>query len=105
MVHKYFSRVSPIHWKIKTIEGVCHTSKGDETLVLNKLVEVAVFSARQIKTFKYGDYKKRIPIHLYTDSDGKLESIASTKQVERKSQCMVIQNLKERLVYGEISSY
>ena len=46
-----------------------------------------------------------IPINLFTDSEGTLESIASTKQVDRKSLHMVIQGLKERLVDGKIKSY
>ena len=53
----------------------------------------------------YGVYRRIIPIHLYTDSEVRLESIVSTKQVERKSLRMVIQDLKETLVDGEISSY
>ena len=47
--------------------------------MLNKLVEDAVFAARQIEMLMYGDYKKIIPINLYMDSEGTLESIVSTK--------------------------
>ena len=48
----------------------------------------------------FGKYERRLSIHLYTDSEGILESIASTNQIEKKSLCMVIQDLKERLVDG-----
>ena len=102
LVDKDFSRASQIYWKTKQIERVCHAPKDSETLVWNKLVEDAVFAARQIETLIYGDYKKRILMHLYTDSEGMLESKASTKQVERKSLRMVIQDLKERLIHSEI---
>ena len=42
---------------------------------------------------------------LYTDLEGMLESIASTKQVERKSLHMVIQDMKDRLADGDILLY
>ena len=48
-------------------------------------------------TFIFRDYIKMRLIYLYTDSEGTLKSIASTKQVERKSLRMVVQDLKERL--------
>ena len=69
---------------------MCYASKDAETLSLNKLVEDAVFAARQIETLFYREYKKSIPITLYTDSEGTLESIVSTKQVDSKFLCMVI---------------
>ena len=51
-------------------------------MILNKLVEDAVFAVRQIETLMFGEYKQRIPIHLYTDSEATLESIASMKQIK-----------------------
>ena len=74
-----------------------------ETLILNKLVKDGVFAARQIEALLYGNYEKIIIIHLYTDSEGTLESIASTKQIIRKSLWIVIQDLKETLTDGKIS--
>ena len=50
----------------------------------------------------FGKYEKRIPIHLFTGSEGTLESYTSTKPVERKSLRMVIQDLKERLINQDI---
>ena len=44
-------------------------------------------------------------MHLFTDSKGTLELITSTKQIEEKSLHTVIQDLKERLMDREISSY
>ena len=60
---------------------------------------------RQIETLLYGDYGKRILINLYTDMEGTLESIASTKQVERESLHIVVLDLKKRLMEGEVTSY
>ena len=64
------------------------------TLVMNRLVEDAVFAARQIEMLLFGRYEKRIPIQLFTDSEGLLESIASMKNVERKSLRMIVQDIR-----------
>ena len=53
----------------------------------------------------FGNYKRIILIHLYVDSEGTMESIDSTKQLERKSLRMVIKDLMERLINGDIASY
>ena len=53
----------------------------------------------------YGDYKKRIPIKLFTDSKPLLESISSTHQVEERLLRNSITDMKEVLYGGEIQSY
>ena len=53
----------------------------------------------------YGDYKKRIKVHLFTDSEDTLESIASSKQIDQKTLRLTVVDLKERLVEGDITSY
>ena len=83
LVNRDFTKASPIHWQTKQIERVCHSSKDAETLILNKLVEDAIFAARQIETLIFGRYDIRIPIHLFTDSEATLESFISTKQIEK----------------------
>ena len=52
----------------------------------------------------YGEVTGRIPIHLFTDSESTLESVASSKQVVTKTLRMTIVDLKERLIRGEITS-
>ena len=52
-----------------------------------------------------GDYKRRIKVHLFTDSKATLESIASSKQIHRKTLRLTVVDLKERLVEGDITSY
>ena len=105
LADKNFERASPKYWKTKQIERVCHSSKDAETLVLNRMVEDTLYAARQIEVLLYGSYERRLPIHLYTDSEGTLESITSTKQVDRKSLHMVVQDLKERLLEEEIGLF
>ena len=53
---------------------------------------------------QYEDVSERIPVHLFTDSESTLESLASTKQVAAKTMRMTIIDLKERLLNGEVSS-
>ena len=47
---------------------------------------------------------RRVPIHLFTDSESTLESLTSSKKIVTKTLRMVIMDLKERLLSGEITS-
>ena len=44
-------------------------------------------------------------VHFFTDSELTLESIASSKQIERKSLRMTIRDMKDCLLDGEVESY
>ena len=44
-------------------------------------------------------------MRLLTDSEATLESIASSKQIDRKTLRLMVVDLKERLVDGDIYSY
>ena len=105
LLNEDLSKASPVFWKAKQIERVCHSSKDAETLAMSKMIDEVTYTCRQIETILYGDYKQRIPVRVYTDSEPLLESIASTKQIERKSLRMTVQKLKERLMEGEVKSY
>ena len=72
---------------------------------MSKILDEATYLARQIEILLFGDYRQRIPVRIYTDSEPSLESIASTKQIERKSLRMTVQELKERLMEGDVGSY
>ena len=69
------------------------------------MMEDTIFAARQLEILMFGDFKKRIKVRLYTDSETTLESIASSKQIERKTLRLTVTDLKERLVDGDIYSY
>ena len=47
----------------------------------------------------------KVPVKLFTDSRPTLESIASSKQVERKLLRNTVADLKEKLIQKEIESY
>ena len=70
-----------------------------------KMMDDSFYEAQQLEVLLYGDVKKRIKIHLFTDSESSLESIASLKQIERKMLQMTVVDLKERLIEGDILSY
>ena len=105
MSNSEMTRASPIYWKSKQIERVWHSSKDAETLNMSRMVDDATFAARQLELLLYGDYEKRIPVRLFTDSESTLESIASSKQVDRKTLRMTVRELKDRLIEGDVSSY
>ena len=69
------------------------------------MMDDAIYAARQIETLYFGDYKRRIKVRHFTDSEPTLESIASSKQVERKTLRPTIVDLKERLVDRDIHFY
>ena len=69
------------------------------------MMDDAIYAARQVETLYFGDYKRRIKVRLFTDSEPTLELIASSKQVERKTLRPTIVDLKERLVDKDIFSY
>ena len=99
------TKASPVVWKSKQIDRVCHSSKDAETLTLSKLLDEAVYLARQIEVLLFGDYNQRIPVRIFTDSEPTLESILSTKQIERKSFRVTVEEMKDILIKGDIKSY
>ena len=105
IANEQMTKASPVMWKSKQIDRVCHSSKDAETLALSKMLDEATFMARQIETLLFGEYRQRIPVRIYTDSEPSLESIASTKQIERKNLRMTVQELKDSLVEGDVRSY
>merc|ERR1712112_484379 len=86
LANENMTKASPLMWKAKQIDRVCHSSKDAEILL-------------------YGDYRKRMNVRILTDSEPTLKSIASTKQVERKALRMVVQEMKDKLRDGDINSY
>ena len=91
--------------KAKNIDRVCHSSKDAETLALSENQDELTYLARKIVLLLFGDYKERLPIRIYTDSELMLRSITPIKQIERKSLRTTVQTLKERLINGDVKSY
>ena len=53
-----------------------------DTINIAKMIDDAVYAARQVERLYFGDYRNRIKVRLFTDSEATLESIASSKQIE-----------------------
>ena len=79
LANEDMTRATPIYWKSKTIARVCYSSKDVETINISKMMDDAIFAARQIEILYYGDCKKRIKVRLFTNSEPTLESIASSR--------------------------
>ena len=105
LANSTFTRASPIYWKSKQIERVCHSSKDAETLNLIKMVDNAVLTSRQLEMLLYGEVVQRIPVYFFTDSESTLESMAFSKQISTKTLRNIISDLKQRLIDGEVTSY
>ena len=103
--NKKNDKVSPIYWKTKTIKQVCHSAKDAETRNLIKLVDDSVYLAKGVEQLIFGDNGGKVPVKLFTDSRPTLESIASSKQVERKLLRNAVTDLKEKLIEKEVESY
>ena len=86
LANSQMKRASLIYWKAKIIFRVCHSS-------------------RQVEILLDGDYKKRIKVHLFTDSKATLESIASSKQIYWKTLRLILVDLKESLVEEDNTLY
>ena len=98
VANKDITEVSVIMWKAKQIDRVCHSSNDAETLAMSEMLDNLVYLARQIEISFYRDYKPRMQVRIYTDSEPTLESIVPTKKIERKGLRMTVQELKERLI-------
>ena len=99
-------KASPLEWKSKKIPQVCESTKTAETRAADKATDDSVYFARMIREIYTGKKSlEQIPVVVYTDSKPTLESINSTKQVERKTIRHVIQSMKDALERGEVSEY
>ena len=105
MMNEEMTRASPLLWKAKQIDRVCHSSKDAETLAMSMLLDEVTYEARQMETIMNGDCEGIIKVKVYTDSEPLLESIASTKQIARKGLRMTVLEMKEKLMEGAVSSY
>ena len=54
--------------------------------------------ARQVEILLFGDYRRQMKLRLFTDSEATLESITSSKQIDRKTLWITVVDHKERLV-------
>ena len=105
LTNKDMTKASPLMWKTKQIVRICHSSKDAETLSMTKMIDEITYMARHVEILLYGKYNKKINVRILTDSEPTLESIASTRQIERKGLRMLVHEMKDKLRDREITSY
>ena len=49
------TRAAPIYWKSKTIARVCYSSNDAETINISKMMDDAIYAARQVETQYFRD--------------------------------------------------
>ena len=54
-----------------------------------------------VEILLYGDYQRWMNVKIITDSEPTLESIGSTKQIDRKQLRGMVTEMKEKLTDGE----
>ena len=77
---------SPLDWKARKISQVCESTKTAEPRATDRTMEDAIYFARLIKEIYNGaESSDQILMVVYTDSKPTIESIYSTRQVDRKT--------------------
>ena len=61
--------------KHQAISRVCYSFKDAETINISKMMDDDIFAARQIETLYYVDYRKRMKVMLFTDSEPTLQPL------------------------------
>ena len=98
--NKNTNKVSPILWKTKLIHKACKSPKDAETIALEVVADMAIYTANQVEqilTGKNGGSKYKV--RLFCDNAPVIESIASSKQVERRYMRSDINILKQKIEY------
>ena len=99
-------KASPLLWKSRKIPQVCDSTKTAETRAADKLIDDSIYLARMLNEIYSGEKSmKQIPVVIYSDSEPLIESIHSTKPVERKTIRHVIQGMKDNLSRGEVKEF
>ena len=97
---------SPLEWKARKIPQGCESTKTAKTRAADKVTYDTIYFARLIKEIYTGVMSlDQIPVIVYTDSKPTIESIYSTRQVERKTVRHVIQSMKDTLDRGKASKF
>ena len=99
--NKEETHVSPLLWKGKSIPTTCKSAKCAETRALDKTIDDAIYCARIIAELYEGKKgpENQIPVAIYCDNMGLLDSVNSTQQIEEKLLRPTIQYIKDTIMY------
>ena len=77
---------SLLDWKARKIFRVCESTKTAKARAVDRVMDDAIYFARLIKEIYNGaESSDQILMVVYTDSKPTIESIYSTRQVDRKT--------------------
>ena len=80
------------------IQKACRSPKDAETIVLGQVADVSINAWRQLEQINFRKAgENRFKARLFTDSSGKIQSVASSKQVERRFMRPDVNILKQHL--------
>ena len=96
--------VTPLLWKTKIIKKVCRSSKDAELLSLSTLCDYSIHLGKQLEEIFYNvrDGSRYKPI-LFCDNAPTMESVISSKLVERRYLRPDVEIVKQMLENTEIS--
>ena len=93
-------------WKAKSIiRETCQSAKDAETLLATMACDIGVSLASQLNELYFGRSVMKIPVVIFSDHLGLLESIASTHEVDRRVMRQYVYNLKKQLTLGKVHSF
>ena len=97
--------VSPLTWKSKTILKPTKCVKDAESRALSLNAENSPHFSRMVERLLFGNVKSRFPVRCFSDNRPLLETVASTKSPLNKDMNGVVRYLKDKLKWGEVTSY
>ena len=101
------NKIQSLYWKSKMIRKVVRNAKEAETVNLGTVVDMMRHTANQISQLLFGGRRRQrnLEVEIFIDNAATLDSIASSKQVERRLLRNDVEYLKQMLEFGEVSSF
>ena len=101
------NKIQSLFWKSKMIRKVVRNAKEAETVNLGTVVDMARHTANQLGQLLFWgrSRQKNLEVEVFIDNAATLDSIASSKQVERRLLRNDVEYLKQMLEFGEIASF
>ena len=104
LAHKKNSRVSPLHWKARTIKRVCQSSKDAETRASEEGLDHAVMVSRILEKMFFGSVGKlKVEVRAQSDSEPLIRTLGSTKRTTSSAVIPNVRRLKEMLRLRQIT--
>ena len=104
--NKAETKVSPIHWKSKTIVQACTSAKAAETRAAYMSCDDTVGLARALMEIYSGKRgEKQVETTIKSDSKSLQDTLFSTKQIEEKMLRPTILAMKQMMIRNQIGRF